>query len=242
MHDRALATSLCDLSISSLKSRILLYITPPFLLYPQQFVVLTFTTNCCRITNVIICFYKKERFNMKKLIIFALAGIFVIASAGCFPMKTSDSQAQISTVAAETTNKAEIATSKAESKTETETQPETQKEANQLLYDDNGIVITYMGMGSGWMGKQLKLKVENKTNKNYTIQARNASINGCMVNPVFSCNVNAGKTANDDIDFMSSDLEKNSITTIEEIEFSFHIFNSDTWSESFDSNAITIKP
>ena len=79
-------------------------------------------------------------------------------------------------------------------------------ETNKVVYDDNGIKITYTGIteSSGLMGgKKIGLVIENNTSKNYTVQVRNFSINGVMVNPIFSCDVAAGKKAVDDSDVIS---------------------------------------
>ena len=95
-------------------------------------------------------------------------------------------------------------------------------------------------MDTTWAGDCVKLRVENNSGKNYTIQTRNESVNGMMVTAIFSCDVTNGKTANDEIQFLNSDLEENGITSINNIEFTFHVFNSDDWSDSFDTVPIVI--
>lgn len=111
-----------------------------------------------------------------------------------------------------------------------------------VLFEENGIKIVFKGIGKDWLGQTAELRIENTSAKNYTVQTRDVSVNGFMVDPLFSCDVNSGKTANDQISFMESDFEKNDITSIEDIELSFHIFNADDWGEDFDSGTITIKP
>jgi hypothetical protein len=61
-----------------------------------------------------------------------------------------------------------------------------------------------------------------------------------MVGTIFSCDVLAGNKAFDDITFMKSDLEKNSIKDINEIDLSFHIFDANSWNTILDSEPITI--
>lgn len=111
-----------------------------------------------------------------------------------------------------------------------------------VLFEENGIKIVFKGIGKDWLGQTAELRIENTSAKNYTVQVRDVSVNGFMVDPLFSCDVNSGKTANDQISFMESDFEKNDITSIEDIELSFHIFNADDWGEDFDSGTITVKP
>ena len=119
-------------------------------------------------------------------------------------------------------------------------QKEAEKTKEQVIFNNNGIKITYTGMDTTWAGDCVKLRVENNSGKNYTIQTRNESVNGMMVTAIFSCDVTNGKTANDEIQFLNSDLEENGITSINNIEFTFHVFNSDDWSDSFDTVPIVI--
>lgn len=111
----------------------------------------------------------------------------------------------------------------------------------QVIYDADGIRITAVSLeqDSFW-GPAIKVLVENNSDKNITVQARNCSINGLMVEPMFSCDVAAGKKANDSITFMSSDLETANITVIKDIEFFLHIFDADSWDAIADSPVITL--
>lgn len=111
----------------------------------------------------------------------------------------------------------------------------------QVIYDAGGIRVTAVSLtnDSLW-SPAVKVLVENNSDKNITVQARNCSVNGLMVEPMFSCDVAAGKKANDTITFMSSNLEAANITIIKEIEFYLHIFDSDNWEEIDDSPIITL--
>jgi hypothetical protein len=60
-----------------------------------------------------------------------------------------------------------------------------------------------------------------------------------MMTPYFSTTVYDGKKAFDDITIMSSELESNNITSIEEVELKFHIYNADTYDTIADSDPIT---
>jgi hypothetical protein len=117
-------------------------------------------------------------------------------------------------------------------------------------YDDSGVVlldtkgfrIVAQGLDetSSILGTELLLYIENNTDNNVTIQVRDVSVNGFMVGTIFSCDVLAGKKAFDDITFMKSDLEKNSIKDINEVELLFHIFDANSWNTILDSEPITI--
>ena len=66
------------------------------------------------------------------------------------------------------------------------------------------------------------------------------SINGFMVDPIFSCDVPVGKHAIDTITFMSNELEENDITRIENVELSFHIFDMNSWDDIDNTDPVTI--
>ena len=77
------------------------------------------------------------------------------------------------------------------------------------LYNQDGIRIVgkYVDENSFW-GAGVLLFIENNYGENITVQCDNMSINGFMVTPYFSCAVNNGRMALDDITIMSSDLEE----------------------------------
>lgn len=123
----------------------------------------------------------------------------------------------------------------------TEPQP-TQEEpqSNEVVYDANGIKITYTGIEDSILGKKVKFLIENNSEKSYTVQERDLSVNGFVVDASMSADVPAGKKANDGITIYESSLEENGITDIENIEFYFHVFNSNEWLDDFDSAIITL--
>lgn len=110
----------------------------------------------------------------------------------------------------------------------------------QVVYDANDIKITVNGLEDGWMGTELKLLIENNSAKSITVQARNASVNGFMVSTMMSADVAAGKKANDSLTFETSGLKDCGIESIANMEFYFHIFDSETWDEIVDTEVISI--
>ena len=110
-----------------------------------------------------------------------------------------------------------------------------------VLYEANGIKVMgkYVDEDSVW-GAAVLLYLENNTDKNVAVSCENMSINGFMVTPLFHSDVYSGKKAVDDITILSSDLEENSITKIEEIEVSFRIYNSDTYDTIADSDPVKL--
>ena len=92
------------------------------------------------------------------------------------------------------------------------------------------------------MSTKFKVKIENNSGKDLMVQTRDESINGLMVSVFFSCDVKDGKSANDEIDIMKSELEDNDIESIDDFEFYFTFIDSDDWLDTFESDIITIKP
>ncbi len=115
-------------------------------------------------------------------------------------------------------------------------------DSGEVLYEGEGIRIISKGLAEedSLFGKEVLFYIENTGEKNLTVQVRDVSVNGFMVDTLFSCDVCAGKRAIDSLTVMNSDLEKNGITEITEIEFSFHMFDSDDWLTSFDSDVIKL--
>jgi len=110
------------------------------------------------------------------------------------------------------------------------------------LYNKDGIRIVgkYVSENSFW-GAGVLLFIENKYGSNITVQVDNMSINGFMVNPIFSCNVNDGRMALSDITIMSTDLEANDITSVDTIELSFRGFNTSTFTGIVETDPITFE-
>lgn len=110
------------------------------------------------------------------------------------------------------------------------------------LYNKDGIRIVgkYVSENSFW-GAGVLLFIENKYGSNITVQVDNMSINGFMVNPIFSCNVNDGRMALSDITIMSTDLEANDITSVDTIELSFRVFNTSTFTGIVETDPITFE-
>lgn len=102
----------------------------------------------------------------------------------------------------------------------------TPNDSGQELYNADGIRIVgkYVDENSFW-GAAVLLYIENNSGKNKVIQCDDMSINGFMVTPYFSSTVYDGKKAIDDITLMSTELEENNITSVDDIELKFRIMN-----------------
>lgn len=112
--------------------------------------------------------------------------------------------------------------------------------AEQVLLDKRGIVITATGLEQdGTFGPGLKLLIENNSEEAVTVQARNVSVNGYMVDASLSVDVPAGKKANDSLTLLASSLQKCGIETIADMEFYFHLIGANL-STFLDSDVVKV--
>ncbi len=117
-------------------------------------------------------------------------------------------------------------------------------QANEVIYDSNGLKVTYTGLSVNDFGEiNINLTIENNTDKDYTFQVRDFSLNGIMFEPIFSCDVVSGKKAVDGIYLPLWSLKDIGISQAEQIEnaeFNLHIFNSKEWGEAIDTEKVNI--
>ncbi len=101
-------------------------------------------------------------------------------------------------------------------------------DSGQELYSDNGIRIVgkYVSEDSIW-GTAILLYIENNSGENRIIQCDDLSINGFMMTPFFSSTVYDGKKAISEITLLSSELEENGITSVNDVELKFEIMDED---------------
>ena len=118
----------------------------------------------------------------------------------------------------------------------------TYHDSGNLAYEGNDLKIVIKGLAEeeSILGPGILVYIENTGDKDITVQTRNISINGFMVEGIFSCEVVAGKRAVDMITFMESELEENEITAIEAVELSFYVFDMNTWEDIVETEAIKI--
>lgn len=108
------------------------------------------------------------------------------------------------------------------------------------LYNANGIRIVGKAVDeNSFWGTAILLFCENTSGKNVGISVEEMSINGFMMNPLFSTTLYDGKMSIDDITIFSTDLETNGIETINEVELKFHIYDTDSYGTIADSDMIT---
>lgn len=172
---------------------------------------------------------------LKSTVFVAIFAISAILGAGCGNQTNSAN------------NTDSIATSDS-AETEEDTSPEETDNiseenvsiSEQIVFEQDGIKITATGLDvDSLFGVDVNFLIENNSDQNITVQDRGVSVNGYMVDTSMSADVVAGKKSNTSMTIMSSSLEKYGISVITDIEFSFHIFDSD-WETIADSEVISL--
>ena len=111
-----------------------------------------------------------------------------------------------------------------------DTMDTTVENAGYTLYNDNNIKIVGKYVDEyKLLGKAIVLYIVNNREENITISCEDMSINGYMVTPFFVSTVYSGKYAIDEITILSTDLEENDITEIENFALKYRAYNSDTY-------------
>lgn len=108
------------------------------------------------------------------------------------------------------------------------------------LYNDGGIRIVGKAVDeNSFWGTAILLYAENNSGRNVVIQADDLSVNGFMMTPYFSATVYDGKKIIDTIEILSSELDENGITSVEDMELKFHILDEETYDTIADSDVIS---
>ena len=113
--------------------------------------------------------------------------------------------------------------------------------AETTLYEKDGVKVTVTGYECGWMGPEIKLLVENDSDKNVLVTDRLVSVNGYMMSDAsLYVEVASGKKARESLMLMSSELQQAGIETVAELQFYIEVLDSDNW-ETYDiSELITL--
>ncbi len=176
--------------------------------------------------------------------------VFVLMAVGSGSDSSESSKASSNSAASADSSTAPSGTSSTTDDTKTDSQASavSSKAADKdvtieeaVLFDQDDIVITAKSLNmKGFFGPEVKLLIENNSERSVTVQTRNTSVNGYMVETMLSADVAPSKKANDELTLMRSDLEAAGITTIADLEFSFHIFDSESWDTIIDSDPVIV--
>lgn len=108
----------------------------------------------------------------------------------------------------------------------------TPNDSGKELYNANGIkIVGKYVQEKSLLGAAIQLYIENKTGKDVYVTCDDLSVNGFTLDALFYSTIYNGKMTIDDITLLSSDLEENEITSVDEIEVKFKVTNADDWTD-----------
>ena len=110
------------------------------------------------------------------------------------------------------------------------------------MHQDKSVKIVFKEISetASVFGPSLIFYVENKTDKDITVQTRDVYINGQAINATFSASTFGGYKVIDLVYLMGSELERYGIDTIESVDLCFHIFETNTYQTLFDTESVRI--
>lgn len=112
-----------------------------------------------------------------------------------------------------------------------------------IVYKDDNVIVKFTGLsnGSNLGGYDINFQIENISDVSLTIQNRETSINGFMVNlAALSVDVSPGKKANASIMVFGDDAEEIPISKINEIETKLAIVDSEDFNTYYETEVFTI--
>jgi hypothetical protein len=181
----------------------------------------------------------------KKWWVWVIAVVVVGGIAGSGKGEDDKTTPQVSTTAqngtatadtADTANTADTAdTATAEAPAEVQQEPV-------VLWDNNGLKVTYTGVEEDFMTMKLNVLIENNTDKDRTVSLESLDVNGYSIDSTLYSEVTAGKKKNDSISIFTSDLEKNGIKDlkdVDEVEIKLKSWNDTTY-QTEESDVVTL--
>jgi len=109
-----------------------------------------------------------------------------------------------------------------------------------VLIERDGIRVTLKSIEKSYSATELKILIENDSETDITVRPYDSTINGIMVDNMYSVQVGSGKKANDSITFMNSALKAAGIEGIKDISFKLNVYVSEDWETIFDTEQIEI--
>ena len=195
-------------------------------------------------------FHKKTRYLCIIMSVILLSGLLVGCSAS-----TNNSTANQAESKTSSTQQEEIKQSATAPQSDNQTKPSNTKEPtkvptpkytinDEVIVDNDDCTFKIVKAEDSSWGFTLKTYCENKTaDKTLMFTTNQVCVNGYMIDPFWAKEVVAGKKANSEITFNSSDLKEIGISSPDEIIFELRVYNSDDWNaDDFVKGVFTVYP
>ncbi len=110
-----------------------------------------------------------------------------------------------------------------------------------VLYEAEGVRITATGYESGLLGPEIKMLIENNSDRSVLVTSPLVSVNGYMMPTAgLYAEVAAGKKSNESLTLYSSELRQADVDTVGEVAFKLKLADSESWDDIAVSDLITI--
>lgn len=105
-----------------------------------------------------------------------------------------------------------------------------------VVYDENDIKIIVTGLEEIPLGQEIKIKVENNTDRNITLSGDNYIVNGISMNGFLFEQVAAGKKTKGSITFYTEYLENAGVEQLATVDcVNAYIFDSDSYEDLYQT-------
>ena len=112
----------------------------------------------------------------------------------------------------------------------------------QELINQDGIVITAKEyVTDNIWGDGIKLVLENNSDKTVTVGCNALIVNNYMITDLFVAEVAPGKKSNEVMYLSNTELKAAGIDIVGQVEIYFHVYDSASYDNIFDSGCVTIK-
>lgn len=118
------------------------------------------------------------------------------------------------------------------------------KDTDTVLADNDDISVIVTGYEpDSIFGYAVKLFLANKTDRPLVFSVDGASVNGFMIEPYYGHELAPGKCCFGEMSWSASSLEENDIETVEDIEFTLHVRDSEDWmADAIFDEVLTLTP
>ena len=118
------------------------------------------------------------------------------------------------------------------------------QDTDTVLVDNDDISVIVTGYDpDSIFGYAVELFLVNKTDRPLVFSVDGASVNGFMIEPYYGHELAPGKCCFGEMSWSASSLEENDIETVEDIEFTLHVRDSEDWmAEAIFDEVLTLTP
>ena len=114
-------------------------------------------------------------------------------------------------------------------------------DSGKVIFDKNDLKLVAKGIqDEGQLGQGLYIYIENNSDSTVTVSSNDVSVNGYIIDSIFSTDILPGKRAVQSILFLKNELETFDITRIYQVELSFRVFDAENWDMLYETDLVKL--